>query len=135
MHDMNEMVEVRATSAAPERAVDNPSDEALHDLLAAMNFRYPYIIVERPNRVPLGHYYIQVHMDEHVDPEDGRGYFIEYRDGGPDRHFRATVHDTAPWDSAYSPAFELVVKVVQDWASQRPGWRDALSWERIDFED
>jgi hypothetical protein len=118
--------------AADGPVLDNPSAVNLHDLLAAMNFRYPFVIVERPDLLPSGQHYMQVHMDLDIDPEKGRGYFVEYRDGSPDRHFRAVVRDDSPWGS-HSPAFERVVKVLQDWAFQRDGWREAMSWERIDL--
>jgi hypothetical protein len=118
---------------ADGRELDNPSAVDLHDLLAEMNFRHAFLIVERPDLLPSGQHYMQVHMDRDIDPDKGRGYFVEYRDGGPDRHFRAVARDDAPWDMVYSPAFERVVKVLQDWAFQRDGWRDAMSWERLDL--
>src|SRR5262245_20585721 len=118
---------------ADGRVHDNPSAVNLHDLLADMNFRYPFVIVERPDLLPSGQHYMQVHMDLEIDPDEGRGYFVEYRDGAPDRHFRAFVRDDHPWGSACSPAFEQVVKVLQDWAFQRNGWREAMSWERVDL--
>jgi|SRR5262245_2675453 len=119
---------------ADGRALDNPSAVNLHDLLAEMNFRYPFLIVERPDLLPSGQHYMQVHMDLDIDPDKGRGYFVEYRDGVPDRHFGAVARDDAPWNSAWSPAFEQVVKVLQDWAFQRDGWRAAMSWERIELD-
>ena len=128
------------TTASPLRAIeadgrvhDNPSEVNLHDLLADMNFRYPFVIVERPDLLPSGQHFMQVHMDLEINPDEGRGYFIEYRDGGPDRHFGAAVRDDHPWGSASSPAFAQVVKVLQDWAFQRDGWREAMSWERVDL--
>jgi hypothetical protein len=119
--------------AADGRVIDNPSAVDLHDLFADMNFAHPFVIVERPDLLPSGQHYMQVHMDLKIDPDEGRGYLVEYRDGGPDRHFRAAVRDDAPWDRVWSPAFEQVVKVLQDWAFQRAGWREAMSWERIDL--
>lgn len=58
----------------------------------------------------------------------------EYGGGGPDAHFRTVVSDDAPWDSAFSPAFDAVVEVVQDWAFQRERWRVALQWKRLEFD-
>jgi hypothetical protein len=118
---------------ADGRELDNPSAVDLHDLLAEMNFRHPFLIVERLDLLPSGQHYMQVHMDRDIDPDEGTGYFVEYRDGAPDRHFRAAVRDDAPWDRVFSPAFEQVVKVLQGWAFQRNGWREAMSWERIDL--
>jgi hypothetical protein len=121
-------------TTADGRVINNPSAVNLHDLLADMNFRYPFLIVDRLDLLPPSQHYMQVHMDLDIDPDKGRGYFIEYRDGGPDLHFRAIARDDAPRDSAWSPAFERVVKVVQDWAFRRDGWREAMPWERIELD-
>jgi hypothetical protein len=130
---MHQMMTVLRVITADGRMHDNPSEVEIHNLLADMNFLYPFLIVERPDLLPTGEHYIQVHMDLDIDPGEGRGYLVEHRDGGPDRHFGAITRDDAPWDSAFSPAFEQVVKVMQDWAFQRDGWREAMSWERIDL--
>ncbi|MGK8524913.1 hypothetical protein ACRS6B_26745 [Nocardia asteroides] len=115
------------------RTIENPSETQLHDFLADMNSSVPFVIVDRLDGLEPGDYYIQVHLDEQVDPDEGHGYIIEFRDGGPGAHFRATISDDAPWGSAFSPAFGSVVKTVQDWAVQREGWRTALAWERLEF--
>jgi hypothetical protein len=120
---------------ADGHVINNPSaedlDDLLYDLLGSMNFRHNFVIVERTDLVQ---HYIQVIVDRDIDPDKGRVFFVEYRDGGPDQHFRAAARDDAWWpDKAFSAAFELVVKVVQDWAFQRHGWREAMSWERIDL--
>jgi hypothetical protein len=131
---MTTVFPVRAIRASlGDRVLDNPSAENLYDLLAEMNFRYPFLIVEHQGLLPAHQHYIQVHLDLDIDPKKGRGYFVEYRDGGPDRHFRATARDDEPWGSVFSPAFEQVAKVVQDWAFQRGGWREAMPWQRIDL--
>jgi hypothetical protein len=111
----------------------DPFEDDLHDLVAEMNLRWSFLIVERPDLLPSGQHYMQVMIDPHIDWDEGHGYFVEYRDGGPDRHFRAAVRDDRPWGMVWSPAFEQVVKVLQDWAFQRNGWREAMSWERIDM--
>lgn len=119
---------------ADGNVINNPSavdlDVLLHDLLGAINFQWHFLIVERTD---LAQHYIQVIMDLDIDWDKGRGYIVEYRDGGPDQHFRATAHDDSWPGRAFSPAFQRVVKVVQDWAFQRDGWREAMSWERIDL--
>ncbi|WP_249643993.1 hypothetical protein [Nocardia sputi] len=124
----------RVVATDSYRTVENPSETQLHDILADMNLSAPFVIVDRLDGPQPGDYYIQVHLDEQVDPEQGHGYIVEFRDGGPDAHFRATVSDDAPWDSAFSPAFDTVVNAVQDWAFQRGDWRTALSWERLEFD-
>lgn len=115
------------------RTIDNPSAEDLHDIIADLNLSVPFVVVDRLDGPDPGDYYIQLHLDEQVSPDDGHSYIIEFRDGGPDAHFRSVVSDDAPWDSAFSPAFDAVVKVVQDWAFQRERWRAALQWERLEF--
>lgn len=124
----------RVVATDSDRTIENPSRTQLHDILADMSFNAPFVIVDRLGGPEPGDYYIQVHLDEDVDPADGHSYIIEFRDGGPDAHFRATTRDDAPWGSVFSPAFEAVVKVVQDWAFQREGWRTELSWEQVRFD-
>ncbi|MEW1753678.1 DUF6891 domain-containing protein [Streptomyces angustmyceticus] len=54
---------------------------------------------------------------------DGDGPFtVEHRDGGPERHFRATSDDAA-----------RVVEVFLDWARGGRDWRAALEWQRADL--
>ena len=48
---------------------------------------------------------------------------VEFRDGSADRHFQATV----PGPFAMTGHF-AVARVLQDWAFDRPGWREALPW-------
>ncbi|MGW7491468.1 DUF6891 domain-containing protein [Streptomyces sp. NPDC054786] len=54
---------------------------------------------------------------------DGDGPFtVEYRDGGPERHFRAESGDA-----------ERVVAVFLDWARGGEAWRTALDWQGADL--
>ncbi|MGX1778842.1 hypothetical protein ACWIGW_42520 [Nocardia brasiliensis] len=124
----------RLVATDSSRTIENPSRTELHDILADMSFNAPFVIVDRLGGSEPGDFYIQVHLDEDVDPADGHGYVVEFRDGGPDAHFRATTSDDASWDSVFSPAFETVVKVVQDWAFRHEGWRTALPWEQVQFD-
>ncbi|MFG1794526.1 hypothetical protein [Nocardia sp. NPDC049149] len=130
---MSDTARIRVTTADPDEVIDDPSETALHDLLADMNFSCPFAIVERLDLTPVGQHYIQVHLDEEIRPEDGHGYSIEYREGGPDKHFGATIRDQEPWDMAHSPAFEQMVRILNDWVAERDGWREALPWERVDL--
>ncbi|WP_392669987.1 DUF6891 domain-containing protein [Streptomyces sp. LN785] len=50
--------------------------------------------------------------------ENGGDYQLEYRDGGPERHFRVT---------AGSP--ERVAEVMTRWARQEPQWDAGIVWE------
>jgi len=47
-------------------------------------------------------------------------YVVEYRDGGPDRHFGTVVDDMR---SAHA--------VVTGWAQERPGWRQSATWRSV----
>ncbi len=42
---------------------------------------------------------------------------------GPDLHFQAQVE--GPFDAV---GHETVARVLKDWASERPSWREALPW-------
>ncbi|WP_327702467.1 hypothetical protein OG530_11885 [Streptomyces decoyicus] len=54
---------------------------------------------------------------------DGDGPFsVEYRDGAPERHFRAESDDT-----------ERVVGLFLDWARGGAAWRTALDWQPADL--
>ncbi|MGW3086158.1 hypothetical protein [Streptomyces sp. NPDC001108] len=107
---------IRAVEATG-KTWDDPSEEALHDLLADMSLTWRFVVVNRLGAEPAGQHYIQVYLN------DDMSYQVEYREGGPDRHFQATVpRDQGPF------SVEPVARVVQDWAAGRPGWREALPW-------
>ncbi|MYQ40345.1 hypothetical protein B046DRAFT_01380 [Streptomyces sp. LamerLS-316] len=98
---------------------DDPSAEKLHDLLADMSLTWRFVVVERLDLEPAGQHYMQVHLN------DDLSYQVEYREGGPDRHFQAHV----PTD--HSPfRVEPVADVLTAWAFGQPGRRDALTWSR-----
>lgn len=128
-------VSPRISASDPYRTIADPSETQLHDLLADLNLSAPFLVVDRFDSPDPGDHYIQVHLDETVDPERGHGYIVEFREGGPDEHFRATVRDDMPWDAVSSPAFDTVVNTLRDWAFQHEGWRTALPWERLEFDD
>lgn len=84
---------------------DDPSDEQLHDLLADMSLTWRFVVVQRLDLEPVGQHYMQVFLN------DDLSYRVEYREGGPDRHFQARVpreHEVF--------AVEPVAEVLQDWA-------------------
>lgn len=96
---------------------DDPSEDQLHDLLADMSLTWRFVVVERLGPEPPGQHYMQVYLN------DDLSYQVEYREGGPDRHFQAHV------PAGQGPfSVEPVAKLLQDWAFARPGWREALPW-------
>ena len=96
---------------------DDPSATTLHDLLADMNLRFRFVIVERLSVKPLGQHYMQVYLN------DDFSYQIEFREGGPDRHFQAQI-DAQPEVVGVEP----VARILQDWAVSGATWRTALPW-------
>ena len=73
--------------------------------------REEFLIV---GRVAAEQYYMQ------VTTLDDETWLIEYREGGPDHHFRAST-----------PDFRLAHSVLARWASNLEGWRDDLPWDRV----
>jgi hypothetical protein len=55
--------------------------------------------------------------------EDG-SYELEHRDGGPDRHFAATIDDG-----------DLVAHAIWSWATQSTSWRTAVPWVVLTVDD
>jgi hypothetical protein len=104
--------------AAGER-IDNPSERQLHDMLSHMNLRWRYVILSRYDKKPADQHYIQVYLN------DDFSYHLEYRDGGPDRHFQ-TLIPAQPDPIGCEP----VARVMYGWATDRPDWKGGLTWER-----
>jgi hypothetical protein len=96
---------------------NDPSATRLHDLLADMNMRCRFVIVERLSVKPLGQHYMQVYLN------DDYSYQIEFREGGPDRHFQALIAPRPELDRV-----EPVARILQDWAISGSMWRTALPW-------
>ncbi|WP_328907794.1 hypothetical protein OG230_35000 [Streptomyces sp. NBC_00234] len=102
---------------ADETVWDDPSDDRLHDLLADMSLSWRFVVVLRLDLEPADQHYMQVYLN------DDLSYQLEYREGGPEKHFQAEAergHEIL--------GLEPVAKILQDWARGRPGWRDALPW-------
>ncbi|SCF72783.1 hypothetical protein [Streptomyces sp. Ncost-T10-10d] len=97
---------------------DDPTEEQLHDLLANMTLTWRFVIVRRLDLEPADQHYMQVHLN------DDLSYQLEYREGGPDKHFQACfdTRDQGPF------AVEPVAEVLRDWAFGRSSWRQALPW-------
>ncbi|MFC1415810.1 hypothetical protein [Streptacidiphilus cavernicola] len=99
---------------------DDPSDDQLHDLLADMSLTWRLVVVERLDLEPAGQHYMQGYLNDDLSCQ------VEYRDGGPDRHFYAHAPRT---HEVF--AMDPVAEVLQDWARGRPGWRQALAWSPL----
>ncbi|MEV5647712.1 hypothetical protein AB0L57_05600 [Nocardia sp. NPDC052254] len=69
----------------------------------------PYLIVERDDQI-----YIQTYRDE-----PGL-YMLEYRDGGPDRHFGTQLADG-----------DRVAELIWEWTAGERARLDALDWEPV----
>ena len=117
---------------ASGRTLDDPTDTEVHDLFADLNARWPFAVVERLDRAPEGHHYFQIHLDyvgdqdPDADEEVDVDYDVEYRDGGPGRHYRARI--TGLYGFA---GMELVNTVYRAWRADDPGLRGLLSWEPL----
>jgi hypothetical protein len=91
---------------------DDPSEDLLFILLDDLDDAdEEFLIVERTADAS-GQTYAQVCIGP-----DGR-YQLEYRDGGPERHFQA-----------FTSTKQVAHKVLTGWAYELPGWQDALAWK------
>ena len=72
-----------------------------------------YLILERPDDPD---HYAQVVVEEESD------FQVEYRDGGPDRHYAAITDDA-----------DLAAQVLAGWVDRIDGWDSPLEWERLRF--
>ena len=73
----------------------------------------PFLILEREDQ-----HHIQAFLN------DDATYQFEYRDGGPDAHFRFFTADCG-----------LVADVMWAWATEDPSWRTAVPWSRVVLDD
>jgi hypothetical protein len=104
---------LQATDAL-DNLFDDPSEEQLWQLISGLSAGGNYfVIVQRVPDNSKDGTYIQTAVLAH-----GR-FTVEYQDGDLEHHFHAEV------DSARG-AYDVVVA----WASERPGWREMLPWER-----
>ncbi|MER0243590.1 hypothetical protein AAHZ94_16530 [Streptomyces sp. HSW2009] len=97
---------------------DDPSDERVRELLTALaGFAEEFLVITR-TADPEGQTYLQVAHSE-APPWN---FVVEYRDGGPDRHFQA-----------FTDQVDVLHRTVTGWMSQRPGWRDLLEWQPLEL--
>jgi len=101
------------------RTWDDPSALVVHDLLADLNLRHRFLIVERMDLRPGGQHYIQVYLN------DDLSYQVECREGSDARHFEAHV-PRQPDVIGVAP----IARVVADWMAGGVGWREGLTWNR-----
>ncbi|MEV5834408.1 hypothetical protein [Nocardia sp. NPDC052112] len=122
-------------SDASGRTLTDPTDIEVHDLFADLNASWPFAIVERLDREPSGQFYFQIHLDYvgHQDPnrdeEVDIDYDVEFRDGGPDRHYGARI--TGLYGFA---GMDLVYQVYRAWRAGDPRLADLLSWELLELD-
>ena len=72
-----------------------------------------FLILERPDDPD---HYAQVNVEEESD------FHVEYRDGGPDRHYAAITDDA-----------DVAAHVLVGWVDRIDGWDRQLQWERLRF--
>ncbi|PPJ07174.1 hypothetical protein [Nocardia nova] len=87
------------------------TERLAHQWITELGEPNPYLIVERDD-----HVYIQTYRDE-----PGL-YTLEYRDGGPDRHFAVRLEDG-----------QQVAALVWDWTTGDRSRLDAIGWEAVTF--
>jgi hypothetical protein len=94
------------------QSYDAPTEALLHRLLGELGAGNQFLVLDRLD-APGDEHYMQVFRET-----DGE-FVIEYRDGGPDRHFEAMTAD-----------MREVHAVLTGWAAGAPGWRDPCDWRR-----
>ncbi|MFI1159097.1 hypothetical protein [Streptomyces sioyaensis] len=99
---------------------ERPAAETLYDLLSELNLTLPFLVVERADGRDPEQHYIQAHL-----AEDG-SCLVEYRDGGPDQHFRTVV--APPYDMK---GHDEVAALVTSWARDDGEWRRRGHWQRV----
>jgi uncharacterized protein (DUF2249 family) len=104
---------LRATAESGD-VIDDPSEDALFMMFEDIEAgESTYLIVDALHD-PTGQRYAQVSRND-----DGT-YVVEYRDGGPDRHFGTVAQDMR---SAHA--------LVTGWAFGLPSWRESADWRPV----
>ncbi|MER5384767.1 hypothetical protein ABT040_31650 [Streptomyces sp. NPDC002688] len=102
---------------------DDPTESQVQRLYAGLNLRCRFLVLDRLDVPGGGRTYLQIALNDDLT------MVVEYREGGPDAHYRAEVPFTAERGGD-----DLVVPVLRGWTSRRAGWRGALPWVRWDVE-
>lgn len=95
-------------------AVIRPDVASIEHELDRLSERNWYAVLEDDDER-----YVQVGLGRNAGVSDGQ-FAVEYRDGGPERHFR---HVTTSLD--------VVKSVFLGFAGNDDGWRDRLVWQRV----
>ena len=125
---------LRAFDADRRTTLDDPTDTEVHDLFAGLNARYPFAIVERLDREPTDEFYFQIHLDyvrdqdPDADEEVDVDYDVEFRDGGPDKHYCARISGRQP----FTIPQDLLHKVYGAWRSEDPELMHLLPWTLLE---
>jgi hypothetical protein len=106
---------LRATNEAGQ-ACDDPSDGQLFDLISVLDDANTFVIVDRLSD-PTGNSYAQT-MRSIIDGT----YLVEYQDGSLDEHYSC---DGLDCHTAHA--------LISGWATDAPGWRDRVSWSRVEL--
>jgi hypothetical protein len=104
---------LRATAESGD-VVDDPSEDALFEMFEDIEAGEGTYLIVDALQDQTGQRYVQVSRND-----DGR-YVVEYRDGGPERHFGTVAPDMR---SAHA--------LVTGWAFGLPGWRDSADWQPV----
>jgi hypothetical protein len=104
---------------------NDPSEEQLVKLVTDVHtMAEEFLVVER-TADSTGQTYIQC---AEVQDGDGRWQFaVEYREGGPDRHYQAFI------EASHDDPMRIAAIVI-GWVVGRPNWRDGLNWRRLTFD-
>jgi hypothetical protein len=95
--------------------IEDPSEDALFQMFEDIEAgESSFLIVDRLADAS-GQTYAQTSRNP-----DG-SYLVEYRDGGPDRHFGTVADDMR---SAHL--------LLTGWAFDLPGWHSSARWERVE---
>lgn len=106
---------LRATSEAGD-TVDDPSEDALLMMFEDLEAGEGAFVIVDDLRDRSGHTYAQA-----ARRDDG-SYDVEYRDGGPDRHYGTEV-----------PDHRAAHALLTGWAFGLDGWRGSTTWRRLSF--
>lgn len=113
---MRKTTPVLAVQMESGKTWEDPSEDFLYMLFEEVEEgESTWLIIERLTD-STGQTYFQ-------SAKDGDGYVVEYRDGGPLRHFGAHV-----------PDFRAAHGIASTWAFGLPGLTEAAEWQRVDFE-
>ncbi|MEV4177710.1 hypothetical protein [Nonomuraea sp. NPDC049709] len=90
--------------------VEGPTSDDLHGLLRGLTASNRFLVVERLD-AENNEYYMQAYL------RDDGTYWLEYRNGCADAHFRASCR-----------TLQVLVQVFAMWLYRLPGWRETLTW-------